>query len=60
MLKLQIGKMRAARGGGTRWIYVTHGGEELKVKVQAEDNGVYLVFDAPPTFNIAREKVRHA
>ncbi|KKM86514.1 hypothetical protein LCGC14_1278370, partial [marine sediment metagenome] len=54
MLKLQIGKMRAARGGGTRWIYVTHGGEELKVKVQAEDNGVYLVFDAPPTFNIAR------
>ena len=60
MLKLQIGKMRVARSGGTRWLYVRHSGEELKLKVQIQQNGVYLIFDAPQSFDIVREGVRDA
>lgn len=55
MLKLKVNPHRNATVN--RWVVIRHQGEEMRVAVDKNADGVFLIFDAPESFRVLREKL---
>ena len=58
MLKLKINPHRHATVN--RWVVIRHQGEAMRVAVDKNEDGIFLIFDAPQSFKLLREKLVEA